>query len=249
MTWVWEEGPVKPAERLLLLALADHANDAGVCYPGMKRLAKMVGCSERYVRVLKDSLVDQGYLKVEETRSTKSLTYQIIKRQNSGTMVPFDEDPSGTIVPSERNYSSSKRNYGSEKRNYSSSKPSLTTNEPSVEPSLEFDGFWTLYPKKVGKAFARKAFYTALTKTTVETLMDGLNNHLKVWTADKTEQKFIPNPATWLNQERWDDNPQPSKDPSANLKGNAQLGKDFLPFQYEDDKELVEKLGGEVYGQ
>lgn len=39
MSMVWAKGPTKPADRLMLLALADNADDCGLAWPGMERLA------------------------------------------------------------------------------------------------------------------------------------------------------------------------------------------------------------------
>jgi len=35
--------------------------------------------------------------------------------------------------------------------------------------------------------------------------MKGLEAYLKHWREKKTEMQYIPNPETWLNQERWND--------------------------------------------
>jgi len=70
----------------------------------------------------------------------------------------------------------------------------------------KFDQFWKTYPKKVGKGPARKAFVKI--KPSEELLQKML---AAVEQQSKSEQwlqeggRFIPNPATWLNQERWDD--------------------------------------------
>lgn len=66
-----------------------------------------------------------------------------------------------------------------------------------------FEEFWSLYPRHVGKSTARKAFEKACKK--VEPTV--INNLLKIWVAQGNlpDIQFIPYPATWLNQERWDD--------------------------------------------
>lgn len=35
--------------------------------------------------------------------------------------------------------------------------------------------------------------------------MDSLLKYKNKWRAEKTDIKYIPNPTTWLNQERWED--------------------------------------------
>jgi hypothetical protein len=65
-----------------------------------------------------------------------------------------------------------------------------------------FEEFWAEYPNKVGKPKAQEAFSKALTKTDVETLMAGLRLYVS-----KTDDRPWCNPATWLNQDRWGDQP------------------------------------------
>lgn len=42
MSWVWQQ-PIKGTAKLVLLALADCANDDGICWPGIKTVAKKCG--------------------------------------------------------------------------------------------------------------------------------------------------------------------------------------------------------------
>jgi uncharacterized protein YdaU (DUF1376 family) len=92
--------------------------------------------------------------------------------------------------------------------------PLLTTNHKPItnnqEPltinqyiSKDFDIFWSAYPKKVGKEAARKAFDK--TRPNIEVVLKAIawQKESKAW-FEKGGQ-FIPNPATWINQHRWDD--------------------------------------------
>ena len=81
-----------------------------------------------------------------------------------------------------------------------------------------FDTFWREYPRKVGKGDARKKFAKALTKTSFDNIMAALQR-VKAsaqWTKDGGQ--FVPHPATWLNQERWDDEVGESADGLDNLR-------------------------------
>lgn len=69
----------------------------------------------------------------------------------------------------------------------------------------QFDEFWKEYPRKKGKGDARKKFAKALTKTSFETIMEALKRVKKSKQWNKDGVDFVPYPATWLNQERWDD--------------------------------------------
>lgn len=66
-----------------------------------------------------------------------------------------------------------------------------------------FDAFWAAYPKKVGKEAARKSF--AKVRVPVDQLISAVERQKcsEQWTKDGG--RYIPNPATWLNQGRWED--------------------------------------------
>ncbi len=49
MSAVWKNAPVKGGDLLVLLALADHANERGMCWPSIPTLAEKSRLSERQV--------------------------------------------------------------------------------------------------------------------------------------------------------------------------------------------------------
>ena len=73
------------------------------------------------------------------------------------------------------------------------------------ETDENFISFWSEYPKRVAKPSAVKAFQKAMKKTDLPTILIAIRKYKKTdqWRKDKGQ--FIPNPATWLNQERWED--------------------------------------------
>lgn len=68
---------------------------------------------------------------------------------------------------------------------------------------LRFDQFWSLYPKKTAKPAAKKAYNKIKAKEHVD-----ICAHLKkrAW---PTDRQFIPNPATFINNRRWEDELEP----------------------------------------
>ena len=109
-------------------------------------------------------------------------------------------------------------------------------NPPIVPPKgekekTEFDLFWDAYPNRKGKGAARKAFENAIKKgVTAQRLIDAVNRQRcgAQWMRDNGQ--YIPHPATWLNQERWDDDPdltpvdnqqKPAYNPNARNDGKA----------------------------
>ena len=74
--------------------------------------------------------------------------------------------------------------------------------ETPQSTNSDFDLFWTAFPNKVGKAAARKAFVAAAKKVRVVEMFEALERY-----AHKTDDRPFCNPSTWLNQERWLDQP------------------------------------------
>jgi len=70
--------------------------------------------------------------------------------------------------------------------------------------TASFDEFWKRYPRKRAKGAARKAFERIRwTPETWEKLLKALEWQAREW----TDPQFIPHPSTYLNQERWEDEP------------------------------------------
>lgn len=67
-----------------------------------------------------------------------------------------------------------------------------------------FVSFWNSYPKKVGKGEASKAFEKAKLPPLTE-LLSAVESQSNSEQWQKESGRYIPNPATWLNQKRWED--------------------------------------------
>lgn len=83
--------------------------------------------------------------------------------------------------------------------------PKAKRKTPADKAGDDFARFWDLYPRKTGKQDAARAFMRATEHTEVAAIAEGLHNALQVWKTTETPTTFIPHPATWLNQGRWDD--------------------------------------------
>lgn len=66
-----------------------------------------------------------------------------------------------------------------------------------------FDEFWAAYPRKTDKGHARKAWMNAIKKKWPSEIIAAAG----AYAASKPEPKFTAHPTTWLNGERWDDQP------------------------------------------
>jgi hypothetical protein len=66
-----------------------------------------------------------------------------------------------------------------------------------------FEKFWLVYPRKIGKAAALKAFEKAAKKREPAYIIA----YVISWCnqGNLPDIQYIPHPTTWLNQERWED--------------------------------------------
>lgn len=124
---------------------------------------------------------------------------------------PSKELPLSLTLPSEKPLSNAEKTLefakGSNQRESLRGQPQDHGNESAdirVKPAKEaFEAWWPLYPEKVGKGAARKAFLKALAKTSLDQLIAGVERYK----ATKPIDRPWCNPSTWLNQERWLDVP------------------------------------------
>ena len=106
------------------------------------------------------------------------------------------------------NEKSHTRNQKPETRNQKPETNDSSPLTPQGEKIRAFEKFWSGYPKKVGKQAAKKAFDRV--NVPVETLLTAIERQKcsAQWSRDNGQ--FIPNPATWLNQGRWEDEVPPA---------------------------------------
>jgi hypothetical protein len=178
--------------KLVLLGIANHLGDHGA-WPSISTLARYANASERSVKRDIQELVELGELKVE--------------LQNAPTKTQYKTNLYWiTISSGVTNSASGVTDWVS--RGDSSGKSGvtpvgtqniiLTIKEPSLKSDLDsFDTFWLLYPKKVAKADALKAWKQVLKKKTADEMI-GLT---KAYSESKLPDiTYIPYPASWLNK-------------------------------------------------
>jgi uncharacterized protein YdaU (DUF1376 family) len=89
-----------------------------------------------------------------------------------------------------------------------SHKPKESPHTPLGGDSLfGFSEWWDGYPHKVGKGAAAKAYPKAHAAVGAAELLAGVQRYI----ANKPDDRPWCNPATWLNQQRWNDEPAAAK--------------------------------------
>lgn len=78
----------------------------------------------------------------------------------------------------------------------------ITPMQSKLPALAGFELWWKAFPNKVGKGAAEQAFKKAIRLASIEVLLDGVMRY-----AAKRDDRPWCNPATWLNQRRWEDEP------------------------------------------
>lgn len=160
---------------------------------GRRTTAKQFKLSERCVRTMLTRLKSTNEVAIKTTHQ-----FSVI------CIVNYEKFQSETTHQTTHELTSDRPT--SDPRVTTSKKGKKDKNENKTTYSKEFDQFWSIYPRKEGKGFACSSFGKL-------SLGDGLLNKIIAaveiqkksdqWTKDGGQ--YIPMPATWLNQRRWED--------------------------------------------
>ena len=148
-------------------------------------------------------LKNLGYVRVEQVRTSggvfKHNVYFIeqVPCPISPDTVPPDTVPPDTVKPDTNSTSLN-----------STSLNSTSNNTPLTPQGVEtgFEIFWAAYPKKTSKPAATKAWAKLKpNEETVRTMLAAIEEAKKTTDWQKDGGKYVPYPATWLNNRRWED--------------------------------------------
>ena len=87
-------------------------------------------------------------------------------------------------------------------------KPAVEKPDPAFEYDPLFIEFWTAYPKKTGKGAAHtswKKIKPKVSRETADKIIASVRAYAQTQQWKKENGQYIPNPATFLNQRRWED--------------------------------------------
>jgi hypothetical protein len=178
--------------KLVLIGIANHLGDQGA-WPSISTLARYANSSERSVKRDIQELVELGELKVELQNAPIRGQYKTnlywLTIQSGVTDLT-----SGVTDWVSRGDSSGKSGVTP----VGTQNIILTIKEPSKKQAdNDFEKFWDLYPKKIAKGDAVKAWNKAIKSKTADELL----KLTKAYAEGKLpELKYIPYPASWLNK-------------------------------------------------
>lgn len=187
-------GSVSASAVCVYAVLAEAANQDQAAWPSKATIGDRTDLSPRTVQRCIAELRDAGWIKVAERSrangSQTSNTY-IVMRIRGDINVSGGET---TASPPEPDPLELK----------------FVTEEHIVHPQADeqhneqpFDIWWAEYPRKVRKPEARKAYVKATKKVGHDRLLEAMRTYRDL--DGRVAKGFILHPATWLNQECWND--------------------------------------------
>ena len=129
--WAWQQQGLRWTWKLVLLALADRADESGRCYPSEARLTRDTGMNRKTIIKAIASLEEEGLVTVDR-RSGEVNVYQL-------NGVPWRENQSLKRDQSQIRDQSLKRDTTSPKLGTTTS-PKLGTQNLSIEPNKKHKG-------------------------------------------------------------------------------------------------------------
>lgn len=214
MTWAWDQ-ELKPGPKFVLVALADHSDGAGICWPGHELVAKKCGLSRQTVVEHIAHLEKEAYLRAERTRDAKGREGKaryFLNLDRLSMQPPESEMPTRARVGISEN---------PESEFPTAIKVEPTAVEPNPPNPLLFelkakdielwfeDAFWLSYPKRVNRAEAISALVAMRPdQVTLDAIAAGLKHRVLAETHAKAEQRWFPawpDPHRWLRKRRWED--------------------------------------------
>ena len=192
---------------------AIRTEDGYLWYPVTREdLAEEIGLSVKQVKRIIEKLRTRGELLVQQMGGIDRRNYYRIDLNRAHASTPNGTDgrtpngadgvdPYGTDVPSTKEL---------ELKNVS-----RTLMRKPVDPDPRFDEFWQTYPRKTSKGTARRAWIKAVRAADPETIIAAA---LRYRNDPNREDTYTAHPATWLNGERWLDDPLPARDSRSDRK-------------------------------
>lgn len=202
--WAFRQKCRNATQQMILTALANYADDQGVCWPSKNTLADVCRLSKTAVCSNLNVLKDDGYLTVEvrggevgKSRQTSSLIRLNLEGAcPSEGRVGVRQADRGSVRQADRYKNLSDTNQSEE-----------PVNNSLAAFEAEFEEWWSLYPRREGsnpKHPAKLKYQNARRRLLVshKTLVNAVTAYAAARRAE--DPKYTQQAVTWLNQRQWE---------------------------------------------
>ncbi len=184
---VWLDTRLNALDKVILTEIDSLDNGERGCYASNRHIADFCQCSETKVSTAISKLIKYGYIYVQK--------FDGRQRELKSRLSNFERQTSKICKADIKDLKESNTNNNT------------SNNTESINNiSTEFETLWKLYPRKLGKPKALKAYEKARKKgTTFEKVEQGLKAYCKQIEVQKTATEYIKHGSTWFNGECWND--------------------------------------------
>lgn len=207
MSWAVRQYCPTPTSKLILILLANYADEHNSCFPSRDKIAELSNCDERTVRRSLKQLQESGFLRIEsryrqdggQTSNRYFLTMDNMSEQRS--LISCQEESSETGGWTNlQGEGVTQMTPNTIRKDTSKNKSNGRTGYPA-----EFENWWLIYPRRDGsKAKAFESWQRVIQSGSVslEELVDATSMYAR--SRHGQDSRFTPHATTWLNQRRFE---------------------------------------------
>lgn len=226
------------SEKVFFAEITALSDQCGYCYAGNGYFSELYDTSDRTVQRWVKHLQELGYVAVTNVRDGAAMQRRISPLSDAGHE-EAPETEADKNVGERHPVSAGDKNVAypptkmsptpRQKCRLEQYKNNNTSNNNTTRACARgFDRFWAAYPRKVGKGAAERNFERIRPDAA---LLDRMLRAIEVQRKSDTWLRgYIPNPATWLNQRRWEDEPDgvavPAQRPASTEDRPREIGPD-----------------------
>lgn len=239
--WVIMQGFSASAISVYTVLAMYRNSQTSDCYPSKATICERTGLTSNTVGKALKELESDGAIKVEKRffgRSQTSNLYTLFMTGPYGIpqgFKPIEKGQGGSIdaPPPAMVGGEGIPTVGGVTKPNNQTKETRNNSPATFVADDGFDDFWSVYPRRIGKGKARVKWKQSLKKTDAATIIDGARKYAEQRAGE--EPKYTAHPASWLNAERWLDEP----DPEFRQRGNRR----------DEFDALFKQATQQVYGQ
>ena len=198
ITWAWSLDIKNPTRKLVLMALCDHVDEEGLCWPSVKLIAERSGCKrrtvQRHLRDLEQAGIIEAIPHYRDDGSQTSNRYRVIMSWggekvtrrgvmgDTGGASPVSPHESSGEPPSKKQRTSPKRK---------------TPDYPA-----EFEEVWAVHPRGSKKDALPEYRAAVPDRITHERLLKALTSYVRSELRDDFKGAHLHR---WIRDDRWDE--------------------------------------------
>ena len=205
---------ISPVNKLILLLLANYADDKRQCFPSYEKIAKLANCSRRTAVRSINTLSELGLISIYKRKLSNNdnqsniYTVNEIKTAPHKDIVPsvkLTPPPSDTMSPPSAKHNTYPSDTMSPPSDTMSPNTITLNNQLNTITIDRFSEFWNVWPQ--GHKSNKKGCLDKWKSKNLNSIADEIitdvvsrSKESKKWTTG-----YIPAPLTYINQERWHD--------------------------------------------